>query len=145
MKHQHNEESSSKLAFSATVHCLTGCGIGEVAGVIIGVALGLASLASLILGITLGFIFGFMLGIIPLKRKGIKFKQAFKIIFLAEVISIAVMETTEVLIEIYTGTTSSGLSEPSFWIGMLLALIGGFIVTYPVNYLMVRRGIRHIH
>ena len=144
--HQHNHENHSKLAFSATVHCLTGCGIGEVAGVIIGISLGLVSWISLIIGVTLGFVFGFLLGIIPLIKAGKTLKESFKIIFIAEFLSITVMETTEVLIEIYTpGVMSAGLLSPLFWGGMLLALTGGFIAAYPVNYIMVKRGVRHTH
>lgn len=143
--HKHHKPNW-KVALSATLHCLAGCGLGEVFGVIIGVALGLVAWLSLVIGIILGFIFGFSLGIVPLIKRGFDFRRAFKIIFLAEFISIAVMETTEVLIEIYvSGVGSTGLEQPIFWIGMLLALVGGFIITYPVNYFMVRRGVRHIH
>ena len=143
---KHVQISHKKLAFSATVHCLTGCGIGEVLGVIIGVALGLASWLSLTIGVILGFIFGFLLGIIPLLRVGKTIKEAFKIIFVAEFLSIVVMETAEVLIEVYTpGVMSAGLTKPIFWLGMLLALTGGFIAAYPVNYIMVKKGVRHQH
>ena len=115
-------------------------------GVIIGVALGLVVWKSLTIGVILGFIFGFILGIIPLIRAGKSLKEAFKIIFLAELASIAVMETAEVLIEIYTpGVMSAGLTKPIFWIGMLMALTGGFIAAYPINFIMIKRGVRHYH
>ena len=140
------KESTSKLAFSTTLHCLFGCGLGEVVGVIIGVALGLLAWQSLTIGVTLGFVFGFSLGVIPRVKAGKGFKSAFKIIFVAEFISIAVIETAEVLIEIYTpGVMSAGLTEPIFWGGMLLALSGGFIVAYPANYIMIKRGMKHCH
>lgn len=142
----HHKNNDAKLAFSATAHCLAGCGLGEVIGVVIGVALGLATWQSLTIGVTLGFIFGFSLGIIPLLRAGRGFKEAFKIIFIAEFLSITVMETAEVLIEIYTpGVMSSGLTKPIFWLGMLLALTGGFIAAYPVNYILIKKGIKHHH
>jgi len=113
--------SNAKLAASATAHCLVGCGIGEVTGVIIGVALGLATWLSLTIGVILGFIFGFLLGIVPLVKRGSTPVEAFKIIFLAEFVSIAVMETAEVLIEVYTpGVMTAGLTSPVFWAGMLL-------------------------
>jgi len=143
---QSHTESTGRLAFSTTAHCLVGCGLGEVLGVIIGVALGLVVWKSLIIGVILGFIFGFILGIIPLIRAGKSLKEAFKIIFLAEFVSIAVMETAEVFIQIYTpGVMSAGLTKPIFWFGMLLALTGGFIAAYPVNYFMIKRGVRHCH
>ncbi len=149
MNKQHNfysEKNDSKLAFSATWHCLTGCGIGEVIGVILGIMLGLSTLISLIIGVVLGFLFGFLLGMIPLLRANKKFKEAFKIIFISEFVSIAVMETAEVLIEIYTpGVMSAGLSSPIFWLGMLLALTGGFLAAYPVNLYLVKKGVKHQH
>ncbi len=144
MKSKH--ESTGKLAFWTTAHCSLGCGLGEVVGVIIGVALGLVSWISLVIGVFMGFIFGFSLGVIPLLKRGRTFKQSFKIIFIAGFVSIAVMETAEVLIEVFTpGVMSSGLSRPIFWIGMLLALAGGFIASYPVNYFMIKKGVRHCH
>jgi len=145
--HKHNQTKSvSKLAFSTTTHCLLGCGLGEIVGVVIGVALGLAVWQSLTIGVILGFVFGFSLGVLPLIKTGKGFKFAFKIIFIAEFISIAVMETAEVLIEIYTpGVMSAGLTEPIFWAGMALALSGGFVAAYPANYIMIKRGMKTCH
>ena len=136
----------SKLAFDSTLHCLAGCGLGEVFGVVLGTAFGLISWLSIVLGVALGFVFGFLLGIIPLVKHGQSPWEALKIIFLAEFVSIAVMETAEVLAEVYIpGVMTAGLSEPIFWLGMFMALIAGFAAAYPVNYLMVRRGVRHHH
>ncbi len=42
-----------RLATSATVHCLLGCGLGEVAGVIIGVGLALSSFVTVVTAISL--------------------------------------------------------------------------------------------
>jgi len=135
-----------RLAFSTTAHCLLGCGLGEIVGVIIGVALGLSIWLSITIGVILGFVFGFYLGIIPLVKTGKTPWQALKIIFLAEFISIAVMETGEVLAEVFIpGVMTAGLSEPIFWLGMLGALITGFIFAYPANYLMIKRHIKHCH
>ncbi|MDD9954181.1 MAG: DUF4396 domain-containing protein [Candidatus Woesearchaeota archaeon] len=131
-----------KLAASTTAHCLLGCGLGEVVGVLIGVSLGWATWQSITLGVSLGFVFGFFLGILPLKKRGKTVKEAFKIIALGEVISISVMEATEVLIQIYTpGVMDAGFSDPILWFGMLLALTGGYIAAYPVNLLMIKKGV----
>lgn len=149
--HEHHgagdrEPSQVRLATSATVHCLLGCGLGEVVGVVIGVALGLTSVATLVLAVTLGFVFGFALGLVPLLRARFSLRRAVKQVIVAEVLSIAVMETAEVLIQVYTpGVMSAGLSSPLFWGGMLLALTAGFIAAYPVNYVLVGKGIRHQH
>ena len=135
-----------KLATSATIHCLAGCGLGEVAGIVIGSALGLTMVATIVLAVSLGFVFGFALGLIPLLRAGFSRSRALKQVLFAEGLSIAVMETTEVLVEVYTpGVMSAGLSSPVFWGGMLLALAAGFIAAWPVNYWLVGMGIRHVH
>jgi Domain of unknown function (DUF4396) len=140
------KESNFKLAVSATLHCLLGCGIGEVAGVIIGTFLGLGMFATMTLAITLGFVFGFLLGIVPLLRKGFTVKNAFRIVFAAEFLSIAVMEAFEAGTQlIIPGVMEAGLTDVIFWIGMLAALTVGFIAAFPVNYYMIKRGVRHQH
>ncbi len=158
MEHQHSEspqpsggspsteESRVRLATSATAHCLAGCGVGEVVGVIVGTALGLTRFATITLAVSLGFVFGFALGLMPLYRAGYTTRRAFKQVLVAEGLSIAVMETFEVLVEVYTpGVMSSGLSSPVFWLGMGLALSAGLIAAWPVNYWLVGKGIRHLH
>ena len=145
--HDHVEEQSqSRLAFSATLHCLLGCGIGEVIGMIIGTALLMSNVNTLILAVVLGFVFGFILGMIPLLKAGFNFRRALKTVFIAEGLSIVVMETAEVLVEVYTpGVMQAGLSSWVFWGGMLLALTAGFIAAYPVNYYLIGKGVRHQH
>jgi len=120
--------------------------LGEVAGMIISVLLYLDNHTSMILSIIMGAVFGFLFGMIPLKRAGFTWKFAFKQVLIAEGLSIAVMETFEVLVQIYTpGVMDAWLTDWIFWEGMLLSLIAGFIAAYPVNYLFVRKGIRHQH
>jgi hypothetical protein len=140
------EPSQFRLAASATAHCLLGCGIGEVVGVVIGVSLALSNVQTLVLAVSLGFVFGFALGLIPLLRAGFNWNRALKQVLVAEGLSIVVMETTEVLVEVYTpGVMAAGLSSPVFWMGMLLALTAGFVAAFPVNYVLVGRGVRHHH
>lgn len=139
-------EGRVRLALSATAHCLLGCGIGEVVGVIIGIALALSNVATLVLAVSLGFVFGFALGLVPLVRAGFGYSRAMKQVLVAEGLSIVVMETAEVLVAVYTpGVMEAGLSSPVFWLGMLLALTAGFAAAYPVNYILVGQGIRHVH
>lgn len=148
--HQHDAatgaHSQLRLATSATAHCLLGCGIGEVIGVIIGVALSLSNVRTLVLAVILGFIFGFVFGLIPLLRAQFSFARAMKQVLVAEGLSIVVMETAEVLVEVYTpGVMAAGLADPIFWVGMAFALTAGFVAAFPVNYILVGRGIRHHH
>jgi putative flippase GtrA len=140
------KQSRLRLSVSATLHCLLGCGLGEVLGMVIGTALSMSMVSTIILAVILGFVFGFLLGIIPLIRAGFSLRRAFKQVAIAETLSIAVMETAEILVQVYTpGVMEAGLSSPLFWFGMLLALIAGFAAAFPINYIMIGRGVRHIH
>jgi hypothetical protein len=135
-----------KLALSATFHCLIGCGLGEVTGMIISAAIGLNNLNSILLSVLLGFIGGLGFGIIPLKRNGFTFNTALKTVIIGEGLSIVVMSAFEVLTELsIPGVMTAHLTDAIFWIGMFAALIVGFIAALPVNYVFVKRGIRHLH
>lgn len=143
---QADKNTTFKLAVSATLHCLLGCGLGEVAGMIIGTYLGWGMFATMALAIILGFVFGFLLGIIPLLRKGFGIKSAFKIVFAAEFLSIVVMEAFEVGTQlVIPGVMEAGLTDRIFWFGMFAALVVGFIAAFPVNFYMIKRGVRHQH
>ncbi len=141
-----DKASQRSLAHSATLHCLLGCGIGEVIGVIIGTALNFSNLRTLVLAVVLGFVFGFIFGMWPLLRAGFNFSRALHQVFIAESLSIVVMEATEVLVQVYTpGVMDAGLGSWIFWIGMGFALAAGYAAAFPVNYILVGKGIRHIH
>jgi H+/Cl- antiporter ClcA len=99
----------------------------------------------MILAIVLGFIGGFALGIVPLRKAGYSWKHAFRQLLIAEGLSIAVMETFEVLVRFILRCYGSQARDSIFWAGMVLGLIAGFIAAYPVNYIFVRKGIRHQH
>ena len=140
------KENHFALAVSATLHCLIGCGLGEVLGMIIGTWLHMSNINTMILAIILGAILGLLFGMWPLLRAGYSFKRALKQTLIAEGLSIAVMETFEVLVQVYTpGVMDAHLNDSIFWIGMLFGLIAGFIAAFPVNYFFIKKGIRHQH
>ncbi len=149
MDHSHHhgqQQSNFKLAISATTHCLIGCGLGEVFGVIVGTALGLSFYTSLGIGVLAGFLFGYLLGILPLIKASMGLKQATKVVIATEFLSILVMETGEVLTEVYfPGMMEAGLGDIVFWLGLITALTVGFLVAFPVNLYLVSKGIRHQH
>ena len=141
-----NRDSNFKLAFNATVHCLSGCFLGELLGLIISLIIGLGTMESTLLAVAMGFVMGLFLGVLPLIKAGYNFNNAIKIIILAEGISIAVMEGFEVLIMILIpGVMDAGIFDILFWSGMIGGLAVGFIAALPINYLMIKRGIRHSH
>jgi hypothetical protein len=56
--HSTNQFSVNRLALSATLHCLTGCSIGEVLGMVIASALGWDNMASVTVATVLAYAFG---------------------------------------------------------------------------------------
>ena len=135
-----------KLALSATVHCLLGCGAGDLLGVVLGTAWGWNTLQTNILAGVLGVLGGFILGVIPWLRANYTLAGAARQVLVIEGLSIAVMETTDVIVQSRLPMVVHGhLNEPLFWVGMGLALLAGFIAALPANYWLVCRGMRHVH
>jgi hypothetical protein len=119
-----DHQNNLKLAISATIHCLLGCGLGEVTGMIIGTALNMNMIDTTILSVVLGFVAGLSLGVIPLLRAKFNFKKALKIVIVAEGLSIFVMETFEVMTQwMIPGVMGASLSDGIFWLGMTTALV----------------------
>ena len=139
-----SEESDFKIAFQITLHCLLGCGLGEVAGMIIATAFGFNPVSKIVLALASGFFSGILLGIQPLSKAGFSVWRAFKTVLVTEGLSILVMLTAEVLLQVYTpGVIQAGLGDLIFWMGMGSALFAGFIAAFFVNYFQVKRGVRH--
>ena len=147
--HEHHpapHPSVFRLATQATLHCLLGCGLGEVVGMIISAVLHLGNGASIVISLVMGFVGGLALGIVPLKKAGYPMGKAVRTVLIGEGLSIAVMETFEVLTAIaIPGVMAAHLDEPIFWLGMLAGLVVGFIAAWPVNYVLIKRGARHHH
>lgn len=132
------------MAISATLHCLTGCAIGEVAGLIVGTALGWSNLATLAASIGLAFVVGYALSIRPLLKAGLALSAALPIILAADTLSIAAMEVTDTIIEAsIPGALNAGLSNALFWITMPISLAAAFCIAVPVNYYLLQRGRGH--
>lgn len=141
--HGHGSVSPGGLATSATLHCLTGCAIGEFIGLAIGVSLGLNPWATMALATVLGFTSGYSLGLLPLVRQGMGIAQAFKTIWLGETISIAVMELAMNFTDYHVGgVTTSSVFAPQFWLGFAAALPAGFIAAWPVNWWLLKKSIK---
>ena len=145
----HGRGSGSPLRTSAqaTLHCLTGCVIGEVAGLAIGVSLGLGVWPTIILATVLAYAAGMTLGLVPVMRsRQVGPLEAFRIIWVGEIISIGVMEIVMNLVDYQMG----GMGAPSvaswmFWRGILFAVPAGFLAAWPVNYWLLKRDLRGCH
>jgi hypothetical protein len=140
----HKSMSLNKMAASATLHCLTGCAIGEVVGLVIGTALGWTNLQTIALAVVLAFLFGFTLSTLPLKKAGLGFFAALSIVFAADTLSIATMEVVDNLVMlIIPGAMAAGLVDPLFWISMPIALAVAYVAAYPVNRHLLAKGKGH--
>jgi hypothetical protein len=134
----------TRTAVSATLHCLTGCAIGEILGMVIGTALGWGDVPTIVLSIALAFLFGYALTIRPVLRSGLPFRQAIGVALAADTVSIAVMEIVDngFLVAV-PGAMDAGLAEPLFWGSLIASLVVAFVVTVPVNRWMIARGKGH--
>ena len=138
------EASLNRLAFSATVHCLTGCAIGEVLGMVIGTALGWGDVATIALAVVLAFFFGYSLTVVPLLRSGLALARVLPIAFAADTLSITIMEIVDNLILVLIpGAMEAGLTSLLFWGSLAFALAVAFVAAYPANRWLIARGKGH--
>ena len=132
------------VAISATLHCLTGCAIGEVAGMAIGTALGFSNLGTLALAVALAFIFGYSLTSLPLLRAGLSLSAVIPIAFASDTLSIATMELVDnLIIVLVPGAMEAGLGDLLFWGSLSFALVIAGAVAVPVNRWLIARGKGH--
>jgi hypothetical protein len=147
--HHHHELPTSGraldgMALSATLHCLTGCAIGEIAGMVIGTALGWSNWATIALSVALAFLFGYALTSLPLLRAGLAFATVAPIAFASDTISIAVMEVVDnALMLVIPGALDAGLRDLLFWGSLAVALVLAGAAAFPVNRWLLARGKGH--
>jgi len=136
--------SLNRLAASATIHCLTGCGTGEVLGVVIGSALGWGMMATIALAVVLAFLFGYAMTMIPLLRAGLGLRNSIRIGLAADTASIVIMEIVDnLIILIIPGAMAAPLDSLLFWGSMALALLVAGLAAFPVNRWLIARGRGH--
>jgi hypothetical protein len=131
-------------AAQATLHCLTGCAIGEVLGMVIGTAFGLHNAATVTLSIALAFVFGYALTMRAVLGAGVSLRTAFTVALAADTVSIAIMELLDnAFIVAVPGAMDAGLTSVLFWVSLAGSLVVAFLLTTPVNRWMISRGRGH--
>ena len=140
----HDVGSVTSMAMSATLHCLTGCAIGEIAGLLLGTAAGLSNAITIVISIALAFMFGYALSTLPLLTSGLSPRSALTLVLAADTLSILTMEIVDnaVLLAI-PGAMEAGLGSWVFWASLAFALGVAFVVTVPVNRALIARGRGH--
>jgi hypothetical protein len=132
------------VALSATLHCLTGCAIGEVTGMVIGTALGFSDLGTIALAVALAFLFGYSLTSMPLLRAGMAFGAVVPIALSVDTVSIALMELVDNAIMLaIPGAMETGAGDILFWGALSVALVVAGVVAFPVNRWLIQRGRGH--
>lgn len=140
----HDMGNVNKMALSATLHCLTGCAIGEIAGLMIGTAIGLSAGWTIVLAVGLAFLFGYTLSTFPLVKAGLGVGAALTVVLAADTLSIATMELVDnAVMAIIPGAMEAGLVNWVFWVSMMIALAAAFVAAYPVNRYLLQRGKGH--
>ena len=149
-EHEHHHEmptsgtALTRVSVDATLHCLTGCAIGEVAGVAIGTAVGLSNGATIALAIALAFLFGYSLTSLPLLRAGLAIGAVIPIALASDTLSIATMEIVDNLIlVVIPGAMDAGLDTLMFWGSLAFALAIAGVIAVPVNRWLIARGKGH--
>jgi hypothetical protein len=145
----HDEHSGkdlfiNRIALSATVHCLTGCSIGEILGMLIGTSLQWGNWSTIALSIILAFISGYLLTMIALLKAKLMFGTALKLALASDTLSITIMEIVDnVIMLIIPGAMSAGATQPLFWGSLILSLVIAGFAAYPVNRWLISRGKGH--
>ncbi|MGI8900598.1 MAG: DUF4396 domain-containing protein [Nocardioides sp.] len=146
MEHDHasRHDSSWSTAVSATLHCLTGCAIGEVLGMVLATWWGWSTVPSVALAVVLAFFLGYLLTVSPVLRAGVPLAAAVKVALAADTVSITVMEIVDNAVMVgVPGAMHSGLANWVFWTALAFSLVVAFVVTVPVNRWLIGRGKGH--
>jgi len=132
------------LAFSATVHCLTGCAIGEVLGMVIGTGAGLSNLTTVVISVALAFFFGYLLTSLPLLRSGLALAAVVPLALTSDTISITIMEIVDnAMMVSIPGAMNAGPDSIGFWAALAASLLIAGTFAFPVNRWLIARGKGH--
>jgi hypothetical protein len=149
--HEHHHAMSTEgsaltaVAISATLHCLTGCAIGEITGMIIGTAAGFSDWGTVGISVALAFVFGYALTSMPLLRAGLALGAVIPIALASDTLSIATMEVVDnAIILAIPGALEAGLDSLLFWGSLAFALAIAGVVAVPVNRWLIARGKGHV-
>lgn len=137
-------QSLTRSAVQATLHCLTGCAIGEVLGMVLATAFGWGNAASIAVSIALAFLFGYVLTLRPVLAAGVPLRKALGLAVASDTVSIATMELLDnAFILVVPGAMAAGLAEGLFWWSLGASLVIAFALTVPVNRALIARGRGH--
>lgn len=133
-----------KTAVLATLHCLTGCAIGEVLGMVLSTWWGWGNLGSLVLSVVLAFFFGYLLTVRGVRAHGLEVGAAVRVALAADTLSILTMEVVDNgFLLFWPGAMDATLGTVLFWTTLVASLAIAFVLTVPVNKWSIDRGRGH--
>lgn len=136
-----------KQATGSVMHCVAGDALGIVAAAVVTSRLGLGMTQDMGIEYIAGFLVGWLLfQTIPMARMNrTSFREEVKAGFWAELLSltgmVAGMFPTMAFLMGKLGVMSGW--NPVFWLVMSISILVGSIVTYPINWWMVKKGMKH--
>jgi hypothetical protein len=140
----HHGSATTRAAIQATLHCLTGCAIGEILGMVLSAAFGFGNALSIFVSVLLAFVFGYALTLRPVIAAGVAPRRAMRLAVASDTVSIATMELVDnAFILLVPGAIAAGLADGLFWWSLLVSLAIAFVLTVPVNRWLIVRGRGH--
>ncbi|MGE0067271.1 MAG: DUF4396 domain-containing protein [Solirubrobacterales bacterium] len=134
----------NRLSLTATLHCLTGCAIGEVLGMVLATWWGWHDVAQIALAVFLAFCFGYALTMLPLLRSGMSLREAAPLALASDTASIGTMEVVDNLfVVLVPGAMAAGLGDFLFWWSLAVGLLIAGAVAWPLNGWLISRGRGH--
>ena len=140
----HHQSSLNRTAFMATLHCLTGCSIGEVLGMIVGTALGWSNWPTVALAVVLAFFFGYAMTLWSLQQSGMAWRTALGLAFASDTLSMTTMEIVDnAIMLVIPGAMDAGLGTGLFWGSLAVSLIVAGVAAFPMNRWLIAKGKGH--
>ena len=137
-----------RQALGSAMHCVAGDGIGILTGAVIAALLLLSPFADFLLEYVLGLLFGwgifqalFMRAVI-----GGSYALSLRSTFIPELTSMNCLMAGMMVVTMIGKTNVPGgtnPSSPAFWFIMSMGLLVGLCATYPMNYWLVSRKLKH--
>ena len=136
------QDSLWRRTFRSDADCYSGCGLGEIIGVTLTVGLlGLSNLWVALITFACAYIIGFSLTIGPLLQGGESLTSAVSDSFWGETASITGMEVAAIGFDLWLAGDAR-MGDLLFWGSLIVSLIVGFFIAYPINALLIRFGVK---
>jgi hypothetical protein len=156
--HHHGEAPFALATAVATCHCGAGCTLGDIIaetaataapGILVWFGLGSLFAEPIFAGWVLDFVAAFLLGIVfqyfsIAPMRGLGLKDGIVAALKADAMSLAAWQVGMygVMALVQFGWMRLAPDSAEFWFAMQVAMLGGFAASYPVNWWLLKAGIK---